>query len=49
MPVVQVYMYMGRSKEVANITPESLHILFHDVNKEDWGTRSTLASDPPPK
>ena len=48
MPVVQVYLYKGRSKEVkkelvrrisqdfqevANISPESLHILFHDVER----------------
>ena len=64
MPVVQVYLYKGKSKEVkkelvkriskdfqevANIAPEALHILFHDVDKEDWGTRGTLALDLPPK
>ena len=62
MPVVQIYMYKGRSKEqkkklvariaqdfeeIVNVKPESLHILFHDVDKEDWGTRGTLASDLP--
>jgi 4-oxalocrotonate tautomerase len=64
MPVVQVYMYKGRAKEVkkelvrriskdfqevANIAPESLHILFHDMEKDDWGTRGTLASELTPK
>ena len=64
MPVVQVYLYKGKTKEqkkelvkriskdfqeVANIAPEALHILFHDVDKEDWGTRGTLASDLAPK
>lgn len=60
MPVVQIYMYAGRSKqvkselvkriskdfeEVANIKPESLNILFHDVEKDDWGIRGSLASE----
>jgi len=64
MPVVQVYLYKGKSKEVkkelvkritkdfeevAKVPPEALHILFHDVDKEDWGTRGTLASDLPAK
>lgn len=64
MPVVQIFMYKGRSKEVkkelvrritkdfeevAKVPPEALHILFQDVDKEDWGTRGTLASDLPPK
>ncbi len=64
MPVVQVYLYKGRSKEVkkelvrriskdfqevANISPESLHILFHDMEKDDWGNRGTLASELTPK
>jgi len=64
MPVVQVYLYKGRSREVkkelvkritqdfqevANIAPESLHILFHDMEKDDWGNRGTLASEQPPR
>jgi 4-oxalocrotonate tautomerase len=64
MPVVHIYMYAGRSKEVkselvkriskdfedvANIKPESLNILFHDVEKQDWGIRGVLASETPPK
>lgn len=64
MPVVQIYMYKGKSKEqkkrlveriakdfeeVVNVKPESLHILFHELDKEDWGTRGTLASDLPAK
>ncbi|HZA52696.1 MAG TPA: tautomerase family protein [Candidatus Udaeobacter sp.] len=62
MPVVQIYMYRGRTKEqkkelvrriakdfaeVVNVKPESLQILFHDTDKEDWGTRGMLASDLP--
>jgi 4-oxalocrotonate tautomerase len=62
MPVVQIYMYRGRTKEqkkdlvrriakdfaeVVNVKPESLQILFHDMDKEDWGTRGMLASDLP--
>lgn len=64
MPVVQVYLYKGRSKEVkkelvkritkdfqdvANVAPEALHILFHDMEKDDWGNRGILASEAPPK
>ena len=64
MPVVHIYMYAGRSKEVkselvkriskdfedvANIKPESLNILFYDVEKQDWGIRGVLASETPPK
>jgi 4-oxalocrotonate tautomerase len=36
-------------EEVANIKPESLNILFHDVAKEDWGIRGVLASEAPAK
>jgi 4-oxalocrotonate tautomerase len=32
-------------EEVVNVKPDSLHILFQDIDKEDWGTRGTLASD----
>jgi len=32
-------------EEVVNVKPESLHILFQDIGKEDWGTRGTLASE----
>lgn len=64
MPVVQIYMYKGRSKErkkklveriakdfeeIVNVKPDSLHILFHDMEKADWGTRGTLASELPLK
>ncbi|MET0502905.1 MAG: tautomerase family protein [Candidatus Binatia bacterium] len=34
-------------EEVCNIKPESLHILFQDIDKEDWGTRGTLAAELP--
>jgi len=36
-------------EDVANIKSESLNILFHDMEKEDWGIRGSLASEPPPK
>ncbi len=64
MPVVHIYMYAGRSKEikselvkriskdfeeVADIKPESLNILFHDVEKQDWAIRGALASEMPAK
>jgi 4-oxalocrotonate tautomerase len=64
MPVVQIYMYAGRTKEqknemvrriskdfeeVFNVKPESLNILFHDMDKSDWGIRGALASETPPK
>ena len=34
-------------EEVCNIKPESLHILFQDIDREDWRTRGTLASELP--
>jgi 4-oxalocrotonate tautomerase len=34
-------------EEVVNVKPESLNILFHDMDKADWGIRGSLASDPP--
>jgi 4-oxalocrotonate tautomerase len=64
MPVVQIYMYKGRTKEqkselvkriskdfeeVAGVKPESLNILFHDMAREDWGIRGSLAADPASK
>jgi 4-oxalocrotonate tautomerase len=36
-------------EDVANIKPESLNILFHDVEKHDWGIRGALASETEPK
>ena len=36
-------------EEVASVTPESLNILFHDMDKTDWGIRGVLGSDPPAK
>jgi len=33
-------------EEVANVKPESLNILFHDMDKADWGIRGVLGSDP---
>jgi 4-oxalocrotonate tautomerase len=32
-------------EEVVDVKPESLNILFHDMQKEDWGIRGSLASD----
>jgi len=34
-------------EEVVNVRPESLNILFHDMEKENWGIRGALASNPP--
>jgi 4-oxalocrotonate tautomerase len=36
-------------EDVVNIKSESLNILFHDMAKEDWGIRGSLASEQPPK
>lgn len=36
-------------EEVLSVKPESLNVLFHDMEKSDWGIRGALASDPPPK
>ena len=62
MPVVQIYMYAGKSHEqkkelvkrisrdfaeVVGVKPESLNILFHDMDKENWGIRGILASEAP--
>ena len=64
MPVVQIYMYAGRTteqknemvrritkdfEEVFKVKAESLNILFHDMDKSDWGIRGALASETPPK
>lgn len=35
-------------EEVIRVKPESLNILFHDIDKEDWGIRGVLASEVPP-
>ncbi|HYA27495.1 MAG TPA: tautomerase family protein [Acidobacteriota bacterium] len=32
-------------EEVVSVKSESLNILFHDTDKEDWGIRGALASD----
>jgi len=36
-------------EEVLSIKPESINVLFHDVEKSDWGIRGALASETPPK
>jgi len=36
-------------EEVLSVKPESLNILFHDMDKSDWGIRGALASEPPPR
>ena len=62
MPVVQIYMYSGKSREqkqelvrrlsrdfeeVVSVKPESLNILFHDMEKDNWGIRGTVTSRSP--
>jgi 4-oxalocrotonate tautomerase len=36
-------------EEVVSVKPESLNILFHDMEKANWGIRGILGSDAPPK
>ena len=36
-------------EDVVSVKPESLNILFHDTDKEDWGVRGALASETPPR
>jgi len=36
-------------EEVVKVEPESLNILFHDMDKSDWGIRGVLGSDAPQK
>jgi phenylpyruvate tautomerase PptA (4-oxalocrotonate tautomerase family) len=36
-------------EEVLNVKPESLNVLFHDIEKSDWGIRGALASEVPSK
>jgi 4-oxalocrotonate tautomerase len=36
-------------EEVVNVKSESLNILFHNTDKENWGIRGALASDQPAK
>jgi len=36
-------------EEVVNVKSDSLNILFHDMHKEDWGIRGSLASEITPK
>jgi 4-oxalocrotonate tautomerase len=36
-------------EEVVNVKSDSLNILFHDMDKEDWGIRGALASEITPK
>lgn len=33
-------------EDVVNVKPQSLNILFHDMEKDDWGIRGSLASNP---
>ncbi|HEY7221517.1 MAG TPA: tautomerase family protein [Candidatus Binatia bacterium] len=32
-------------EDVLSVKPESLNILFHDTEKENWGIRGSLASE----
>jgi len=36
-------------EEVLNVKPESLNVLFHDMEKSNWGVRGMLASETPSK
>jgi 4-oxalocrotonate tautomerase family enzyme len=36
-------------QEVLNVQPDSLNVLFHDMEKSDWAIRGALASETPPK
>jgi 4-oxalocrotonate tautomerase len=36
-------------EDVLNVKPESLNVLFHDMEKSDWGIHGALASEPPSK
>ncbi|MGE5216741.1 MAG: tautomerase family protein [Chloroflexota bacterium] len=36
-------------EEVLSVKPDSLNILFHDMDKSDWGIRGALASETPSK
>jgi len=36
-------------EEVLNVKSESLNVLFHDMEKSNWGTRGVLASETPSK
>jgi 4-oxalocrotonate tautomerase len=36
-------------EEVLNVNSESLNVLFHDMEKSDWGIRGALASETPSK
>ena len=36
-------------EEVLSVKPDSLNILFHDMDKSDLGIRGALASETPPK
>jgi 4-oxalocrotonate tautomerase family enzyme len=33
-------------EEVVNVKPEALNILFHDMDKSDWGIGGVMGSDP---
>jgi 4-oxalocrotonate tautomerase len=35
-------------EDVVNVKSESLNILFHDTDKDDWGIRGSLASEQTP-
>jgi 4-oxalocrotonate tautomerase len=36
-------------EDVVKVKPESLNILFHDTDKDDWGIRGSLASEQTPR
>jgi 4-oxalocrotonate tautomerase len=35
--------------ETCGGTPQSVHVIFRDVSKEDWGVGGKLSSDPAPQ
>jgi 4-oxalocrotonate tautomerase len=60
MPVVNIYMWSGRTKEqkrniakgitevfesAAGVPPDALHIIFQDIQKNDWAIAGKLCSD----
>ena len=60
MPVVNIYMWLGRTEEqkrklaegitkvfqdAAGVPPEALHIIFQDIEKNDWAIAGKLCSD----
>ena len=60
MPVVNIYMWSGRTeeqkrklakgitqvfKDTIGVPPEALHVIFQDIEKNDWAIAGKLCSD----